>query len=323
MIFSHAIVILLCMIGAAFFAGIETGVISIHRMRLRHLAERGDRAARILERFLEKPDILLGTTLVGTNLCVIVSSIVAASLGAAVIPTYGEAIMGALTTLLILVFSEYIPKAWFQSQPLRRSRFFAVPLRWSALILRPAYGSINWITQWLIPSSIKENAPHQLFTTKDELNVLAHESAEHGVLSPKQRIMIRRVLELSGKTAADIMTPRPAIQVISASATIEEFFAKVRESNHTRLPAFDTSSGAFAGTVNFFDVVSNEGDPRKVSLSTFIRPPLIVPESMPMIEVFSKLRLSRQPVCLVGKSPAEVTGLITSQNILDQVVGKA
>lgn len=322
MIFSDVILILFCMAGAAFFAGVETGIISIHRMRLRHLAERGDRPARIIEQFLEKPDILLGTTLVGTNLCVIIASVVAASLGGELMGSGGEVVMGVLTTIVILVFSEYIPKAWFQSQPLRRCRVFASALFWSANLLRPFYMAINWITQWLLPAAVKTDGPRQLFATKDEIDLLARESAEHGVLSPKQRIMIRRVLDLSNKTAADIMTPRSAIHCVQASASIEEFFAKVRESNHTRLPVLDAATGVFTGTVNFFDVVSREGDPLKASLSTFVRPPLVVPETMPMVEVFSRLRLSRQAVCLVGKSPAEIAGLITNQNILDQIVGK-
>lgn len=323
MILQDLIIVTLCLIGAAFFAGIETGVISIHRMRLRHLAERGDRTSRILEQFLEKPDKLLGTTLVGTNLCVVIASIVSASAGHVLCGASGEAVMGVIMTVIILIFSEYIPKAWFQSQPLRRCRPFAQPLLWSAGILRPAVSLINWITQWMIPTSIKDNSPRRLFATKDEIDILAMESAEHGVLSPKQRIMIRRVLDLSGKTAADIMTPRAVMHIVTSSSSMKEFFNKVSASSHTRLPVYDEAAGVFSGTVNYFDVVSQCGECTHDSLAGFVRPPLLVPETMPMIEVFSKLRQSRQPVCLVGKSPAEVTGLITNQNILDQIVGKA
>jgi CBS domain containing-hemolysin-like protein len=135
--------------------------------------------------------------------------------------------------------------------------------------------------------------------------------------------MIRRVLELSSKTAADIMIPRASMQTVKASATMDEFFATVRQSTHTRLPVYDEPTRTFSGTVNSFDVVSQCGECTHEPLSAFIRPPLVVPETMPMIEVFSKLRQTRQPVCLVGKSFTEITGLITNQNILDQIVGKA
>jgi putative hemolysin len=321
MILSDIIIILLCLIGAALFEGIETGILSIHRMRLRHRAEQGDRSARILEKFRDSPDLLIGTTLVGSNLCVVIATVVAASIGTKLFGL-GEAIMGGVMTILILIFAQYLPKAWFQSQPLRRCLPFAQPLRLSAIILHPFSTAINWTTQWIIPSSIKETPARRLFATKDEIDLLAHESAEHGVLSPKHRIMIRRVLELSNKTAANIMTPRSAIHIVKSSATMQEFFATIEKSAHTRLPVYDEPTASFAGTVNFFDVVSQCGECSQQSLASFIRPPLIVPETMPMIEVFSKLRQNRQPVCLVGKSPTEITGLITNQNILDQIVGK-
>jgi putative hemolysin len=321
MILSELIIILLCLIGAALFEGIETGILSIHRMRLRHRAEQGDRSARILEKFRDSPDLLIGTTLVGSNLCVVIATVVAASIGARLLGL-GEAIMGGVMTIIILIFSQYLPKAWFQSQPLRRCLPFAHPLRLSAIVLHPFSTAINWITQWIIPSSIKETPARRLFATKDEIDLLAHESAEHGVLSSKQRIMIRRVLELSNKTAADIMTPRSAMHIVKASSTMQEFFDNVSKSSHTRLPVYDDTTASFAGTVNFFDVVSQCGECTQQPLLSFVRPPLVVPETMPMIEVFSKLRLNRQPVCLVGKSAAEITGLITNQNILNQIVGK-
>jgi CBS domain containing-hemolysin-like protein len=322
MILSELIIILLCLAAAAFFEGIETGIFSMHRMRLRHRAEQGDPASRILEKFRDAPDMLISTTLVGSNLCVVIASVVAASMGARLLGI-GEALVGGIMTLVVLVFAQYLPKAWFQSQPLRRCGPFAKTLRLSAIILRPAATAINWITEWMVPSSIKESPTRRLFATKDEIDLLAHESAEHGVLSPKQRIMIRRVLELSSKTAADIMIPRASMQTVKASATMDEFFATVRQSTHTRLPVYDEPTRTFSGTVNYFDVVSQCGECTHEPLSAFIRPPLVVPETMPMIEVFSKLRQTRQPVCLVGKSFTEITGLITNQNILDQIVGKA
>jgi putative hemolysin len=322
MILSDLIIILLCLIGAALFEGIETGILSLHRMRLRHRAEKGDRSALILEKFRDAPDLLIGTTLVGSNLCVVIASVVAASVGARLFGM-GEAAVGALMTIIILIFAQYLPKAWFQSQPLRRCLPFAKVLRLSASILHPASTMINWLTQWLIPATIQETPARRLFATKDEIDVLAHESAEHGVLSPKQRIMIRRVLDLSNKTAADIMTPRGKMLTVKSSATMQEFFAAVGASSHTRLPVYDEPTNTFTGTVNYFDVVSECGECAQNSLFSFVRPPMIVPETMPMIEVFSKLRQNRQQVCLVGRSPAEITGLITNQNILDQIVGKA
>lgn len=322
MILSDLILILICLAGAAFFAGIETGVISLNRMRVRHLAEKGDKAARILQNFLEQPDRLLGTTLVGTNLFIVMASVIAADRGSK-FGHWGEAVSGAAMTLLALVFAEYLPKAWFQSHPLKRCRPFAVPLRWSAILLRPLINGINWLTGWVVPSGTESNNRRALVSTKDEIDVLAQESAEHGTLSARQRIMIRRVLELSSKKARDIMTPRSRMTSLYPHSTISDLVATLRQSAHPRLPVCEPDGRTFLGTVNFFDVMAGceEGD-KDLLIDKFVRPPLFIPEETPIMEIFTKLRLSRQAMCLVVNANSEVTGLITNQNVLQEIVGK-
>jgi len=319
---SDLLLVLLCLAGTAFYAGIETGAISIHRMRLRHLADQGDRPARILEWFLDHPDRLLGTTLLGSNLCMVVASVMATSVGHNLLGGVGEALFGAAMTVVVLVFAEYLPKAWFQSHPIVRCRPFAAFLRYSSLALRPFVDAINWLTQGFIPSSFEEQPKHNLFSAKDELEVLARESEEHGMLSPKQRIMIRRVFELSGKTARDIMLPIGNVVVAKTSTLTGEFFDLVARSNHTRLPVYDDERKTYAGTVNFFDVMSECADSRDHRLSLYLRPPLFIPETTPLIEIFTRLRLSRQSVCLVVNPQSDVTGFITTQTVLEEIVGK-
>ena len=321
MIISDIILILLCMAGAAFFAGLETGIISLNRMRLRHLAEKGDRAARILQNFIEQPDRLLGTTLVGTNLFIVMASVLSADRGAR-FGAWGEALAGVFMTILVLVFSEYLPKAWFQSHPLKRCLPFAIPLRWSSIMLRPLINMINWLTDWVIPSGLENKPKRALFSTKDEIDVMAQESAEHGTLSARQRIMIRRVLELSGKKAHDIMTPRSEMITLFPHSTVSDLVAIMRQSSHPRLPVCEPDGRTFRGTINFFDVMAGCEDCTGGSIDKFVRPPLFIGEETPIMEIFSKLRLSRQAMCLVVNAQSDVTGLITNQNVLQEIVGK-
>jgi putative hemolysin len=232
-------------------------------MRLRHLAEKGDKAARILQNFLEQPDRLLGTTLMGTNLFMVMASVISTDRGAR-FGVWGETLTTIAMTLLVLVFSEYLPKAWFQSRPLKRCRPFAIPLRWSALMLRPLINTVNWLTSWIIPSGGDTRTSRPLVSTKDEIDVLAQESAEHGTLSPRQRIMIRRVLELSGKKARDIMTPRDKMTVLNPHSTVNE------PSGNPHIPASPcvtrmgppsrgplTSSMSWRGVTTIWNVRSN------------------------------------------------------------------
>ena len=320
-LFSDIVIILLCMAGAAFFAGLETGIISLNRMRLRHLAEKGDRAARILQNFTEQPDRLLGTTLVGTNLFIVMASVISADRGAK-LGVWGEALTGVAMTILVLIFAEYLPKAWFQSHPLKRCHPFAVPLRWSSIVLRPLINIINWLTDWVIPAGSENKSKPALFSTKDEIDVMAQESAEHGTLSARQRIMIRRVLELSNKKARDIMTPRSQMITLFPHSTVSDLVATLRQSAHPRLPVCEPDGQTFRGTINFFDVMAGCDECTDTTIDRFVRPPLFISEDTPIMEIFSKLRLSRQAMCLVTNNQSVVTGLITNQNVLQEIVGK-
>ncbi len=327
MLWSELITIAVCMTGAAFYAGIETGMISIPRMHLRHRAQEGSPAARVLEDFLDHPDRLLGTTLVGTNLCIVMASVLASSLGHRLLSRWGagatgQAIAGVVMTGLILIFCEYLPKAWFQSRALTRCSLFAGLLQQSARILHPFAAAFNWLTQWLIPGAIIEQAPQPLFATKEELDLLAREGAAHGALSDRQRIMIRRVLDLSMKTARDIMTPRDRIRYVQATNTVAEFLQTARQVPFTRFPVFNEERGTFEGTVNLFDVLARESPDAAARVTQWLRPPLFVPDSTPVTEILPRLRLSRQPLCLVTDARGNVVGLVTAEDILANIVGK-
>jgi len=321
MMLSDLILFLLCLMGASFFDGMETGVISLNRMRLRHLAETGDRAARILQNFLQQPDRLLGTTLVGTNICVVIASVISANWACRMHPWF-QTLNALATTFIILVFATYLPKAWFQSHPLERCRPFAKSLRWSSLIFRPLINAMNWVTSWIVPSATAPKATRALVATKDEIDILAQESADHGALSPRQRIMIRRVLELSTKTASHIMTPRENMAILPSSADMTTLMTLVRESAHTRLPVCETDGKTIRGTINFFDVMAGCDDCIGGSIKPFIRPALFIQENTPLMETFAKLRLSKQSMCLVVNAQSEVICLITNQNVLQAIVGK-
>lgn len=321
MILSDLTLILLCLIGAGLFEGMETGILSIHRMRLRHLAEKGDRAARILQNFLAQPDRLIGTTLVGSNICIVMASVISASRGAQ-LGTWGEWIAGAAMTIIVLVFSQYIPKAWFQSRPLKRCHPFAIPLRAASLILRPLINGLNWLTDWMLPASGETTTARTLVSTKEEIDILAQESADHGSLSARQRIMIRRVLDLSGKTARAIMTPREKMVTLPPQALVPDLMAAMRQFGHPRLPVMAEDRRTFLGVINFFDVMAAAGTSPESSIHKFIRPPLFIREDTPLMEIFAKLRGSRQAMCLVINAQNEVTGLVTNQNVLQEIVGK-
>jgi putative hemolysin len=314
----------LCLIAHAFYSGIETGMISIHRMRLRHFVKQGAPEAAMIEAFLHDSDRLLGTTLVGQNLCVVIISVVAASLAIERLGPSGDAVSTVVVAVTVLVLGEYLPKTWFHSRPLDRCRRTVRVLRASEIVFHPVSWVIVHVTRLLVPGGSGGHAFSRAapLVTREDLKVLAREGEQDGVLSPRERVMIHRVIELSGKPARQVMVPLEKIARVRADMTVEQFLASARDSGFTRYPVYDEARGAFVGIINLFFVLTTRGLDRHQPVSRFIRPPQIVPETMPVDDILPRMRRARQPMCLVADAAGTVTGLITTEDILEEIVGK-
>ena len=322
MIAIELLVVFLCMASQAFFAGIETGVISIHRMRLRHFIKQGAPGAKTLELFLKDSDRLLGTTLVGTNISTVIASVVAASLAVRISPTYGQAISTFVVTVIFLIFCEYLPKAWFHSRPIERCRRFAGMLRGAEIAFWPISRTLIWLTNWLVSQRTPSFSKPVPFVTKEDLKLLAREGEKDGILSPRERVMIHRVFELSGKIASQIMIPRAEMKTLRTDSTISEFFEASRISGLTRMPVLDRKTDTFVGILNLMHVLSSGTSGSQRPVVDFIRPPQFIPEDMPVDDIFPRLRHSRQPMALVRDKKDKVIGLITTEDILEEIVGQ-
>jgi putative hemolysin len=110
--------------------------------------------------------------------------------------------------------------------------------------------------------------------------------------------------------------------IVHADTTVEEFFEIARASGYTRMPVFDREKQAFTGVVNVFYVLSRSSVDRKQTVGDMARPPLFIPETMAVDDILPRLRRFRQPLCLVRDERSEVTGLITTEDILEEIVGK-
>jgi CBS domain containing-hemolysin-like protein len=316
------VLIFICLLGQAFFAGIETGVISISRMRLRHFVRQGDPGARTLQVYLEHFDRLIGTTLVGTNLSVVILSVVSASIADRLLGHWGEPVSAVIVALVVLVFCEYLPKAWFHSRPIERCRRFAGLLRITEILLKPFSMTTIALSRLLVrggEDSLSSPAP---FVTREDLKVLAQEGEKDGVLSPRERFMIHRVMELSHKTAGQIMVPAGRMTTVTSKTTVEAFRTIARQSTFTRMPVQDVDQKTYIGVVNIFYILSG----RKVALNRkvvdFARASLYIDEDMPADDILPLMRRARQPMCLVRNSAKEVVGLLTTEDVLKEIVGK-
>ncbi len=316
----YPLLILLCLIGNAFFEGIETGIISINRLKLRPHVEEEEPWALRIQAFLDNPGRLFGATLIGTNICMIMGSILAASFADQLLPHGAEFLSGSLMTLGILIGCEYIPKAWFRAHPIARTRPFIGTLEALARLMNPLIRAITLLTDWIIrdPDGQVARAP---VMTRDDLLVLTQESTDSGLLTPKQRIMILRVADLSDTIPSVCMTPAAKMTVISSQATVAEFFQKARACGYSNLPVYAEEKKEYVGLVNLFDILRVEPPDSAVPLTRYMKPLQFVKHNTPLTELFPLMRRTRQSLCLVTDAKGDVVGLLTAEDILRLIVG--
>lgn len=314
------ILLLACLAGAWFFSGIETGLVSINRLRLHHLVRRNIPGADILQYFLQNPDILLGTTLVGTNIAVTAASTLAVSLGTDALGPSGAWLASAVVTAVLIVFCEYLPKAWFQAFPSHRSLPFAPVLKVSRWALSPISAPLMWLVRLFTPGRPREDEKSRPLVTREEIVHLAGEGKSTGILTPAEHRMIHEVIELKTKACREIMTPRDRMVYIRQDAPAAELLDLARAREINRFPVQDPEKKTFVGIVHIFDVLADTGHADK-QVRDYMRPCQFVADHAPVDHILPRMRVTRQHMILVTDDRFEVIGLVTLEDVVGEVIG--
>ncbi|MBQ9345557.1 MAG: DUF21 domain-containing protein [Kiritimatiellae bacterium] len=315
-------ILLACLAGAAFAAGIETGLMALNRLRLQHQLRRNVRGAQTIRYFLTHTDILLSTTLIATNLFHVAAAVTAAAIGYDLGGPIGATVAGAALTLGILVACEYIPKAWFQASPSTRVLRFAPVLKGLALVLAPLVWAVNAILRLVSRQPASPSATSKLLVSREELLYLAKEGVQSGVLTPQETEMIHGVFALPHKTCGSLMVPREKMVVVDRSMTIPDFLAFARTHDISRYPVLDPVRKSYVGVVHVLDVLADDDSAGK-TVADYLRPPQLVANHIPVDHLLPRMRVTRLPLFLVTNDRFEVVGLITLEDVLQEITGES
>lgn len=312
--------VILGLAGSAFYSGLETGIVSVNPLRLHHLRRKNFRHAETLYQLIAKPDHLLGTALVGNNLCNIIASISAVSLGTALAGQMGYLIAYVSITLLMLVFGEYLPKAWFQGNPARRVLPFIYLFHLNGRIFYPLSRLATGLTQILLPLPLRKEAETGPSVTRDELHALTRATHGAGSLSQHESRRVNQVFALSEKTVGQLMIPLGDVICVDLDTPVSQILDLAIRHDITRMPVRALERDRFAGIVTVFDLFrSKEVEGR--TARDFLRPPQSVQENSAADDLLARMRMSRQPMTLVTGNDAKVIGIITPEDILRELFG--
>jgi len=318
------IILVVMIILSACFSGSETGLMSINRYRLRHLAKSGHRNAQRAQRLLDKPDRLIGLILLGNNFVNIAASFITTLITQRVWGDAGLAAAAGILTLVILIFSEVTPKTIAALRPERvafPAAFVYTPLL--KIFYYPLVWPISIITHQLLKIlgvSLHQRS-HQTLSS-DELRTVVNEA---GALIPQvHQSMLTNILDLEKVTVDDIMIPRHEITGINLDTSWEDIRDQIISSQRTRLPVYHSDINQTVGFIHirnalklfFMDQFTPE------SLQTIIREPYFIPEGTPLNQQLLQFQAEKRRLGLVVDEYGEIRGLITLEDILEEIIGE-
>jgi CBS domain containing-hemolysin-like protein len=309
-----------CLLAEMFFAAAELSIISCDRIKLRKDAQEGQRAARLLEDFLESKQRFLATTLFGTQLSVVVSTVVMTyALHRTFGPNRAELYLLAGLTPILVVFGEIVPKTLAQQSADRWARAVVYPLWLASKAFAPAVALLGMFPAWL---TRRLGLPERKLVTREELELMLKGSAaaRRGEITEGERRMISRIFDFTDTTVHDVMVPLSDVVALAEGADIATAARQIEDTQYTRFPVFSERIDRIVGTVHAFDVLKAGRSVERVGM--IARAPIFVPKSQPAVDLLVELQRARQGMAIVVDEYGGAVGITTIEDILEEIVGE-
>lgn len=309
---------------SAYFSGSETGMMALNRYRLKHLASTGHKGAKRVERLLSRPDRLIGLILIGNNLVNILASAIATIIGMRLYGDIGVAIATGVLTLVILVFAEVTPKTLAAIYPERVSYTSSIVLTFLMKVLSPLVIFINFITNGFI-RLLGINAKHTRDDplSSEELRTIVNDA---GRLIPRRhQDMLLSILDLEHVTVNDIMIPRNEITGININDDWKSIIRQLTHSPHGRVVLYRDNIDEAVGMLRLREAARLMLEKNEFNKETLFRAAdevYFIPEGTPLNVQLLKFQRNKQRVGLIVDEYGDIIGLITLEDILEEIVGE-
>ncbi|MEO1200122.1 MAG: HlyC/CorC family transporter [Pseudomonadota bacterium] len=318
--------ILALLVLSGFFSGSETALTAASRAKMHQLAKNGDTSAGIVIRLIESKERLIGAILLSNNLANILASALATSFFLSVFGDAGVAYATLVMTALVVVFAEVMPKTYAISNPDRASRLVARPIRLVTALFGPIVLGIEAIVKATFRLiGVKIGSDQDILSAREEIRGAIDLHAKEGTVVKDDRDMIGGILDLRDLDLSDVMVHRTKMQALNAEEPAEKIVADVLSSPYTRLPLFRETSENIVGVLHAKDLLralaAAGGDTAKVSISDLASTPWFVPDTTTVQDQLNAFLRRKMHFALVVDEYGEVMGLVTLEDILEEIVG--
>ena len=325
------IIFILCVVGGAYFAATESSFSAANKIKIKALADDGNKRAQGAMYILNKFDKALTTLLLGNNVTKIAGAAVFTILATDIFRELGKTdefldsfafsmICSAMSTAIIFLFSEMIPKSFANDRSESVSLFFQGSLRFLMKILKPFSAFFGLISDFVSRLFAKKDAEPSI--TEDELTEIIETAEEEGIVDEEQGDMMKSAIEFAKTTVGQIMTMERDIDFIRVNATPEEILEIIRTTNHSRLPIKAENSERVVGILRTRTYLIEHKRNPNVRLRSVMKSPYLVKKDAKIDDLLTDMRQYRIQVAMVVDDAKKVIGLVTIEDILEELVGE-
>src|ERR1700710_878823 len=315
-----------CLLVSAFFSASETALPGSPRASMMRLEKQGSRQAASVNRLLELRDRMIGALLLGNNIANIGASALATGVFTAWFGEVGVLYATGVMTVMVVIFAEVLPKTIAINAPDRVSLLVARPMKLMVYLLAPLLTLIEAIVRMLMNLlGIKIGANQPVLSPNERLRGAVDLLHHEGKVEKQDRDMFGGLLDLSELQVSDVMVHRTEMVMINADLPPEELVREVLATEYTRIPLWRERPENIVGVLHAKDLLrairASDGDMAKIDPSTIALPPWFVPEMRPVSEQLKAFRRRKTHFALVVDEYGEVEGMVTLEDILEEIVG--
>ncbi len=327
-IWAMSLLILALLAVSAVFSAAETALTRASRGRMHQLEREGDPGATRVNRLLSNQETMIGAVLIGYNVINILSSALATEFITRLVPGgLGVALATGIMTLLVVVFVEVLPKTLAIVRADDVARGLSAPMLWVVRVLGPVIYAIQWIVRHTLRLfGVKLDMSTDVLAAHEEIRGAVEYHHSEGAVEGRDRRMLGGVLDLSDMDVSEVMVHRKSMSLIDADLPLRELVAKVMDSTHSRLPLFRGEADNIVGMLHAKDLFRAmarvQGKIEAIDIAAIIREPWFIPETTNLKDQLNAFLKQRNHVALVVDEYGSLRGLVTLEDILEEIVGE-
>lgn len=311
----QVILLVFLLLLSGFFSSSETALFSISKTRARHIAKEDGKTGILIERMKEDSHILLSTILIGNNVVNVGAAALATSVAIDIIPNFAVGVATVVMTLLVLVFGEVLPKSIATRNNIIVARITIYPIYWLSILFCPLIAMLEFIPK--ITGRIKKTPA----ATEAELRTFAEVVEEEGEIKEEERELIDNIFEFDDTNASEIMTPRTDMFVIKVDETLDP--GAIVRSGFTRVPVIGQDMDDIVGIINIKDIFLHQATSNEeIDVRKIMRDPYFVPENKKLDTLLQHFKKGKQHMAIVVDEHGGVSGLLTLEDALEELVGE-